>query len=313
MSETSRDSSRAVSAIVTPPGLRRGDVVRVVAPSSPFEHVLGWRGMGFLREHFRVRFDRSAFSRAGYLAGDDARRRRELEDALADDECRAIVAMRGGYGASRFVHDVDWTPLRARPRWIVGFSDITALHLEAGRVGVASLHASHVTSLGRGDAVERAAWLDALLEPTRARCFDGLTSVVEGSARGPLFGGNLTLLHASACAGKLSAPPGSVWFLEDVTERPYRIDRMLTTLVLGGHLRDAAAIVFGEFTDCAPLRDGVTVEDVIADWSARLGVPVARGLPSGHGLRNAPLVLGAPAQLHGSRRLTLFGADEGRS
>lgn len=280
--------------------------MRVIAPSSPFEHTLGWRGLGFLREHFRVRFDRSAFTRSGYLAGDDARRRSELEAALADPDCGAVVAMRGGYGASRFVHDLDWSPLRERPRWIVGFSDITALHLEACHAGVASLHASHVTSLGRGDALERDAWLDALFAPTRARPFEALTPVVEGSASGPLFGGNLTLLHASACAGKLRPPPGAIWFLEDVTERPYRIDRMLTTLRVGGHLRDAAAIVFGDFTDCAPLRDGVTVEDVIVDCTARLGIPVATGLPCGHGLRNAPLVLGAPARLDAARRLTLF-------
>ena len=278
-----------------PPPLRRGDTIAVIAPSSPFEHVLGWRGLGFLTERYRVRFDRRAlFARRGYLAGDDDARRDALTAALEAPDVAAILAARGGYGANRFAHGVDFTGLRARPRWIIGFSDVTALHVEAARAGVASLHACHLTAVGRGDARARAGLVDALEAPTRTRAFTGLRTLVPGSARGPLFGGNLTMLHACAAAGRLAIPEGAVLFFEDVTERPYRIDRMLTTLALGGWLDRVRAFVACDFTQCDPGPDKVTVADVVRERLGGLGVPVVTGAPVGHGLVNEPVVVGAP-------------------
>lgn len=296
-----------------PPALAPGDRVVVIAPSSPFEAVLAWRGLGFLASRYRVRFDRGAlraedgrrrgiFSRRGYLAGDDDRRREELAQALAADDVRAIIAARGGYGASRFCDDLPWHQLAERPKWIVGFSDITALHVEAARVGVASLHAPNLTALGRSDAHVRAAFLQALERPGQARRYDALSVLAPGRAEGTLTGGNLTLLHACAAAGRLALPEASVLFLEDVTERPYRIDRMLTTLIRGGHLAPVRAVVIGDFTECPPGPDGVTVEAVLVERLGGLGVPVVAGVPAGHGLRNDPLVLGGRAAVdaHGA-------------
>jgi muramoyltetrapeptide carboxypeptidase len=283
-------------------------MVAVVAPSSPFEHVLAWRGLGFLAERYRVRYTRGLFTRQGYLAGSDARRRDELEAALADPEVAAIVAARGGYGASRFVHGVSFAALAARPRWIVGFSDITALHVEAARAGVASIHGPNLTAVGRGDARARAALVSALEHPLALRAYEGLTVVREGVAAGPLFGGNLTMLHACAAAGRLDVPQGCVLLLEDVTERPYRIDRMLATLGVGGHLERAGGVVIGDFTQCDPGPDKVTTERVLEGALGTLGVPVVRGVPVGHGLRNDPVVLGAMARVearNGAGRLLL--------
>ncbi len=287
--------------MIVPPALRPGDTVAIVAPSSPFEAVLGWRGLGFLASRYRLLFDRELFSRTGYLAGNDARREAELSRALHDPRVAVILAARGGYGASRFVHDkIDWSALRARPKWIVGFSDVTALHVEASRVGVASLHACHLTSLGRSDAHARDALVRALEAPEAPRVFDGLRVVTKGHARGPLFGGNLTLLHACAAAGRLLVPEGAILFVEDVTERPYRIDRMLATLAVGGHLARVAGVALGEFTSCDPGPDRVTVRAVLEERLGALGVPVVDGLPVGHGRDNEPLLLGADAVLSAS-------------
>ncbi|WP_437301828.1 S66 peptidase family protein [Sorangium sp. So ce388] len=307
--------------VILPPALRPGDTVAVIAPSSPFERVLAWVGIGWLAQRYRVLFDtgggpplagdsrgggapslsapssRGLFARTGYLAGSDARRRDELVHALSHPDVRAIFAARGGYGANRFVHGLDWTPLAKEPRWIVGFSDITALHVEAARAGVASLHGAHVAALGRGDARARAALLRALEDPAGERRFGGLTALRAGAAEGPLFGGNLALLHACAAAGRLRVPEGCVLLLEDVTERPYRIDRMLATLEVGGHLAQAAAVVLGDFDQCDPGPDGVTVGEVLRDRLLPLGVPVVAGLPIGHGLRNEPAILGGRARV----------------
>ena len=278
-----------------PPALRPGDLVTVIAPSGPFEPILGWRGLGWLSERYRVRYSRSVFCVQGYLAGDRHRRAQELIAALGDPDSRAIVAMRGGYGLHHIAYLPDWDAFAQRPQWIVGFSDITALHVETAAVGVMSLHAPMVALLGRGHSPSRSAWIDALEHPQRPRRWDGLATLATGRANGTLFGGNLTVLHSCAVAGRLRIPPGAVLLLEDIGERPYRIDRMLTTLWQGGHLQNVSAIVLGDFVQCDPGSDGVAVAQVLRELLTACGVPVIGGLPVGHGLRNDPLLLGAHA------------------
>jgi muramoyltetrapeptide carboxypeptidase len=220
-----------------------------------------------------------------------------MRAALAEPDVAAIVCARGGYGVSRFAHRIDWRSLREQPRWIVGFSDNTALHVEANRVSVASIHGCHVTGLGRGDAVQRDAFVDVLEHPTAPRRFAELEPELPGVARGRLFVANLALLHACAAAGRLSLPHPTVLLLEDIGERPYRIDRMLSTLLVGRHLDGVVGVVLGEFSQCGPGPDGVEVTQLTRELLAPRSIPLASGAPVGHGLRNAPLVVGSTAQL----------------
>jgi muramoyltetrapeptide carboxypeptidase len=286
-----------VTSFVFPKPLERGDLITVVAPAGPFDATHVWRGIGFLRERYRVRFDRSMFRRTGYLAGNDERRKAELLRALLDPESRAIFAARGGYGALRITPDLPWDELAKRPQWIIGFSDITALHVEAARVSIASLHAPHVNSLGSVyNPTPRRDFLEVVESPNRERCHELLT-VVPGTGVGILAGGNLTLLAACATAGRLALPPSCVLFLEDVTERPFRVDRMLTSLIAGGHFGSVRAVILGDFTECGPGPDKVTVDQVLQERLSTLGVPIVRGMPSGHATLNVPLVLGSQAHL----------------
>jgi muramoyltetrapeptide carboxypeptidase len=288
-------------ALVYPPPLSPGDLVAVVAPSSPFPRDELLRGMAWLRCRYRIRIVPGAFSREFYLAGSDERRAKELATAMADREVRAIVGARGGYGAMRLLERVAWEGFAQNPKWIVGFSDLTVLHAMAWGSGVASVHASNVTGLGRDcTAGERAAWLSCLERPRDGRVWSDLRIVRQGKASGPMVGGNLSLVHAMAAAGRLRIPDGAVLALEDVTEAPYRVDRMLTSLRLGGHLARASAIVLGGFDRCAPASDGRTVEEVLEDRLGDLGIPVVGGAPFGHGARNEAFVLGKDAQLDGS-------------
>lgn len=285
-----------------PPKLRPGDRIAVVAPSSPFDRDDLERGLAWLRARYEVRVDDGIMTRAGYLAGDDARRQRELAAAMGDPDVRAIVAARGGYGAMRVLDALPWDAWAARPSWIVGFSDVTALHVEALRRGVASVHGPHVTGLGRDEHPNlRAALLVALEAAAAPRAWEGLTVVHAGSAaEGPIVGGNLALLEAMAASGRLAIPAGAILALEDVTERPYRLDRMLTALALGGHLARAGAIVLGAFDKCDPGTDGVTAESVLAERTAHLGVPVLAGAPFGHAAQNDAFVLGARVRVEGA-------------
>ena len=280
-----------------PPPLRKGDRIAIVAPSSPFDLERYRRGAAWLSSRYRLSVRDDLFARAGYLAGDDERRRSELADAMADPEVRAIVAARGGYGAGRICTELDWPAFSRAPKWIVGFSDVTALHVEAARVGVAAMHASMVASPSLVSEAARAEWIAALEGEAASRRWDGLVAITEGRAGGLAYGGNLALLEACAAAGRLEVPAGAVLFFEDCTERPYRIDRMLTSLAIAGHLARASAIVVGDFTDCPPGKDGVSVDDVLRARLSSLGVPVVCGAPFGHEDRNRPFVIGAEVEV----------------
>jgi muramoyltetrapeptide carboxypeptidase len=295
-----------VAKIVIPPALRPGDKVRVIAPSSPFDRTLALVGMAFLGERYRVEFDWTMFERDGFLAGSDQRRRDELTRALAAPDVRAVIAARGGYGVTRVASEVDFDALRQAPKWLVGFSDITALHVEAQTVGLASLHAHHAAGLGRGDAHARTRWLEALEQPLAPRSLRG-QALRGGRARGPLWGGNLTVLFTCTVTGRLRIPPGAILALEDVTESSYRIDRMLSALRLGGHLSGVVGVALGGFTDCPPGPHRVPVEEVLARELGALGVPIVTGLPFGHDLPNEPLLLGAEAELDADSGLLRTG------
>ncbi len=279
-----------------PPALCPGATVRVIAPASPFDRTLALCGIAFLGERYRVQFDWRMFERDGFLAGSDARRRDELARALAAPEVAAVIAARGGYGITRIASDVDFGVLRRAPKWLIGFSDVTALHVEALAAGVASLHAHHAAGLGRGDAHARERWLAALETPLAPRTLRG-QSLFKGRVRGPLVGGNLTVLFTCAVTGRLRLPTGAILALEDVTEASYRIDRMLSALRAGGHLRGLGGVALGGFTDCPSGPHGVPVEQVLVRELSLWRVPVVAGLPFGHDLPNEPLLLGAEAEL----------------
>ncbi|MGD0679333.1 MAG: LD-carboxypeptidase [Polyangiaceae bacterium] len=285
-----------------PAPLEPGDLTVVVAPSSPFARDELWRGMAWLRTRYRVEMSGTAFARNGFLAGTDERRRAEFACAMLESQAKAIIAARGGYGALRFAASLPWTEFARHPKWIVGFSDITALHAMAWQTGVASVHGPNVTGLGRSaPASVRASWLASLERPDAVRVWRRMRCVHSGSAVvGSVVGGNLSVLHALAAAGQLRIPWGSVLMLEDAGEAPYRVDRMLTSLILGGHLRGAAAIVFGSLDQRTAPHGGPSSDDVLAERTASLGVPVLSGAPFGHGEVNEAFVLGASAAVIGN-------------
>ena len=282
-----------------PQPLRAGDRVAVVAPSSPFPRAQTLGGLAWLAQRYRVSFDASIFAQYGFLAGNDRWRATDLSRAMLDPGVHAIFAARGGYGATRIVSQLPWDEFAKNPKWIVGFSDITALHCAAIAHGVACLHACNVGGFGArfpGAVAARASLMASLEHPNDAHAWhawSGLRAIHRGAddARGVLFGGNLALLCAMAAAKQLVVPDGAIILLEDVTERPYRIDRMLTSLFEGGYFERASAFVFGDFSQCDPGPDGVTVEDVIRVH--RFTVPVYMGAPFGHGDRNQAFPIGA--------------------
>jgi len=286
-------------AFRAPYPIGKGSLVAVVAPASGFDRDELFRGLAWLSTRYRLRVDQRILHRTGFLAGPDESRADVLARAMLDPEVEAIVCARGGYGAMRILDALPWDRFAERPKPIVGFSDVTALHLAANARRIATIHGPNVTGLGRSiTAAERASLIGAL-EGGALTPWTGLDVLVPGDARGVAVGGNLALVQAMAAAGRLDVPSGAIVFLEDVTERPYRIDRMLTSLLLGGHFGRASAIVFGGFTQCDPGPDGVTVEEVLRERTSKLGIPVVAGAPFGHGSPNHSFGLGREVVLRG--------------
>jgi muramoyltetrapeptide carboxypeptidase len=293
--------------VVFPPPLRPGDAVRVVAPSAAFDADAFARGLTVLESRLglRPRMRPDIDSRSAYLAGDDVRRIEEWREAVADPEASAIFCARGGYGAMRILAAVDPAPLLARPKLLVGFSDVTALHATLNRAGLVTVHGPVVTQLGRAPE-DALAHLEALLSgraprpgpwdaPAPGAGLVGSATIRPGRATGPLLGGNLTVL--AHLLGTPFAPrlDGAVLFLEDVGEKPYRIDRDLTQLRLAGALDHLAGVAVGQLRQCD--EAGVEGRAVVREAVAALGVPAVEGLPAGHEDRNLAFPLGARATI----------------
>ena len=291
---------------VIPAPLQPGSRLRVIAPSGPFERTLVLRGMGWLAERYRVEFDWSIFERTGFLAGNDERRLNELDRALADPSLGAIVAARGGYGLTRIAHLADYGALLRHPKWIVGFSDITALHVEAAALGIATIHGPNVATLGRSDDWTRQRFIRALESPTAGAVYEGLSTLRPGVARGPLAGGNLNLLFTCQATRRLQLPSGAILVIEDVSESSYRVDRMLSALLASGALDRISGVVVGDFTDC-PDSHRVPLQAVLAERLTALGVPVLSGLRVGHGRYNEFLPLGIDAELDANAGRLVIG------
>jgi muramoyltetrapeptide carboxypeptidase len=283
---------------LTPPKV--GDVAYIVAPAGPFDRTLFWRGLGFLAQSFRLRWSNSVFARRGFLAGSAEQRTADLHRALTCPEARLVVCARGGVGAADLLDDSLNDTLDAaasNAKWLVGFSDITALHVRFNQRGWPSLHASNVTTLGVGCAAVRERWLSHVLDPWAERRW-GLETLYPGTVTGTLFGGNLAVIHDLCAAGQWAAPPNTVLFLEEVAEPPYRIYRMLQALRRGAHLRNVVGLVVGQVSLSNPGLHRRTAREVVAQLCAEWQLPSAWGLPSGHELQvNHPLTLGAPVRL----------------
>jgi muramoyltetrapeptide carboxypeptidase len=287
-------------SVIVPPRLQKGDPIAIVAPAGPVPEERFAPGLALLQARYDVRWSPRVFARSGFLAGDDAARRAELEAALTDAQVRAVVCARGGYGVMRYLGDLDPMLLQRQPRALVGFSDITALHAWAARAGVASVHGPVVTQLGELPGDDVAALFD-VLEGARPATQSGLASLAAPTvAEGPLYGGNLELV--TRLLGTRFAFPlaDAVLLLEEIGERPYRLDRALTQLALAGVLEQVAAVVLGDLVRCVePDGSGPTAVEVVRERLGRLGVPVLAGLPVGHGPRNQALGLGVRVRVDG--------------
>lgn len=297
----SLDTSRATAPEpMRPARLQPGDAVGIVAPASAtFQTV----DVAIARESLealglRVSVGPHVLARHGYLAGGDKDRAADISAFFRDPSIKAVVPIRGGWGSSRVLPHLDYEAIRRNPKVLVGYSDITALHMAIqAKTGLVTFHGPN--GLGRWDAwsveifrqVLFGAETVTLTNPAAlsdknalAQTEHRVQTLVPGTARGRLLGGNLTVLTAILGSPYVPSFDGAILFLEDVGEDLYRIDRMFTQLKLAGILDRIAGFVFGTCAECEP-GDGfasLTLEEILADHITPLGVPAWFGAMIGH-------------------------------
>lgn len=300
------------NTVVKPAALQPGDCVAVVAPASNLKSDYLARGVAELaRLGFRVKHRPDILDKGRYTAGSDQRRAEELMEAFADPEIKAVWAARGGYGVMRILKMLDDDLLRANPKIFIGYSDLTALHLYLyRRFGWVTFHGPMAAKdlAGGEEHYDRKTLLAALTQPQPMNEIESSqTEILQrgdgGEVRGRLLGGCLSLISAMMGTPDELDTRGAILFLEDTGTRPYAIDRMLQQLRLAGKFDEVQGIVFGEMADCVQhAEQGYTIQEVLAECTADLNVPVMFGLPSGHSsIGNLTLPLGVMAMMNVER------------
>jgi muramoyltetrapeptide carboxypeptidase len=310
--------SPASAAARTPPKaprLRLGDKVGLIEPAGFSDTLLEVeaiantiRAMGLV-----PKIGRHVAARHGYLAGTDEQRAADLNAMYADPEVRAVFAIRGGWGCARILLLLDWKTIRANPKLLIGYSDITALHLAfAARAGFPTIHGPNAAN-GWQEQSWNSLWSlafnggtpvlgsppsspETLLSPERWRT----TTIRPGKAKGRLIGGNLTVLAALVGTPWLPDMKGAILFIEDIGEAEYRIDRMMTQLAFAGILKRLAGVVFGQCTRCTSDTEdyiGFTVPQVLHHHIAPLGIPAFYGANFGHVGNQLCIPVGARAEI----------------
>lgn len=291
---------------VKPPALKLGDTVGIVAPASNVKRSDLEAGCeGLRRAGYRPFYFDSILEEDLYFAGSAQRRLRELEEMFAREEVRAIVCARGGYGANYLLPTLNMEKIKAHPKIFVGYSDLTALLTYFCDVaGLVTFHGPMVAKdWARDGGVDVASWEASLGSPSAWEVVlgagSGVTGLAEGEAEGILYGGCLSILVASLGTPYEIRTKGKILFLEDVAEKPYRIDRMLMQLKLAGKLDGVRGIIFGEMRDCLQAANqGYTLPEVVLRIVGDLEVPVAYGVRSGHvSAGNITLPIGVRAGL----------------
>ena len=294
--------------LLIPQPLQPGDLLRVIAPSGALREIEAlqrgveiWRSRGY-----QVEVIPEIEDRWGYLAGNDENRRNHLAAAWKDPECRGILCARGGFGTTRILEEWTWmlqnpeAPNTQLPKWLIGFSDITALLWSLYKAGISGVHAPVMTTLAEEPTWSIQRLFDLVegksLQPLKGKGWGG------GIVSGKLLPANLTV--ATHLLGTPMQPEldGVILAIEDVGEAPYRIDRMLTQWRMSGALSKIAGVALGSFTNCeAPANiPSFSASEVLRDRLGDLGIPVVSDLHFGHQAPNAALPVGVMATLDAS-------------
>lgn len=298
--------------LTVPPRLTPGDAVAVVSPAGSMSpEIVDKASLALRREGYVVKLGRFCLGSHtdGVItcSGTVEQRLADLREALEDPSVKAVWCSRGGFGTVPLLASLDVNFLAEHPKWIVGYSDITALHAAMLAAGVVSLHAPMMRHLAEhgiaGNAISQTI-MQVLGGECRTLRYEVPchTHNSIGRAKGRLVGGNLAVLESLVATGFDMLCPGAILFIEDVGDEVFRVERMMCHLLLTGVLPKLSGLVVGSFTRYRESEQGCAMHDMIRAMVADFSYPVAFGFPVGHAGRNVPLVEGAEAELHVSEQ-----------
>ena len=285
--------------IVFPTPLKKGDKIAICSPAGPVKpEVVEDAVKVLIDQGWKVEVMPHALGKNGYLSGTADERFNDMKAAFADPEVRAILCARGGYGVVHIMDRLNALPIENDPKWVIGFSDISALHALMARKGIASIHASMCAHIKEGADDPDNRDLFAILRGERpAHVFDSHSLDRQGIATGVLRGGNLAVLAELINTPYDLLRPDSILFIEDVAEPVYKIERIIYQLRLSGLLEKTRGMIIGQFTDYKPDSNHADMESMIRDAIAGYDFPVAYNVPIGHVDHNIPVIESATVTL----------------
>ncbi len=310
---TKENFTEMTSKIIQPPFLKAGDTVAIVAPSGILKNrerevqqavdvLKSWGLHAVVGKH--------VFSKADHFAGTDDERCEDLQNAMDDPKISAIWCARGGYGTVRILDKLNYTTFKKRPKWLIGYSDITALHNQIHNEGIQSMHALMCVSLTK-DLSD----IEGSIESFKSALFgnpvnydlDYSTYNKTGEASGQLVGGNLTILHTMLGSKESIDTTGKILFIEEIGEYKYHIDRMLQSLKRAGYFDNCAGVLVGDMSKMRKNTTpwGTSVEQLILDALSDYDFPIAFGMPAGHEKDNRAMIFGKMIKLTVSKDKSL--------
>ena len=293
----------------TPPFLRSGDKIALVAPARKISRDEISKAVSMIeRRGFEAVFDERLFAEKHQYAGDDALRAHIFQERLNDAEIKTILFVRGGYGGLRIVDKLNFETFEKQPKWIVGYSDSTVFHGKLQQIGFESLHATMPINFGTNTPEAVDSLFDVLEGKPIEYRFENHELNRTGTVEAPLVGGNLSVLYSMLGSDIFPETNNKILFIEDLDEYLYHIDRMMLALKRAGVFGNLAALVVGGMT---AMRDntvpfGKTAEQIIAEHVSGHRFPVCFGFPAGHFENNKAFVLGAETRLEVSEKGVLF-------
>lgn len=304
-SNSTYSNTKMSKPFIQPQHLKAGDSVAIVAPSGILKN--REKEINKAKELLKswglyVVIGDNVFNKANHFAGTDDERAEDFQNALDNPNIKAIWCARGGYGTVRMIDKLDYTKYKENPKWVIGYSDITAIHNQLNNEGSESIHAMMCTSLK--DDLSK---IENTIETFRCALFgQPLSYTIEGSkynktgnASGTLVGGNLTLLHTMLGSKTSIDTSGKILFIEEIGEYKYHIDRMLQSLKRAGYFENLKGLIVGDMSNMRKNTTpwGTSIEQLILDVVAEYDFPVMFDFPAGHEDDNRALIFGRTIQL----------------